>query len=71
MNEITEKRIEDLLETMDEWIDAWHDGPKMNVSLQRYLGMERAEYSEFVESPRTWAQNILSRQTKDHSKSEI
>ncbi len=70
MNKVTEEKISNLLETMDDWISAWHDGPEVGVSLCRYLGMKPGEYQEFVQSPRTWAQNILNKQAKDHSRSE-
>lgn len=70
MNEYSKKKIEDLLEAMDEWITVWHNGPNTGRSLHQYLQMSWQEYRVFAESPQTWAQNILDKKVKDHSRSE-
>lgn len=64
------EQIKSLLDTMDDWIEAWHAGPETGRSLHQYLQMSWTEYQQFVQSPQTWAQNILDRQAKDHSRSE-
>lgn len=66
----TPDQINGLLETMDDWITAWHDGPETGRALHQYLQMSWTEYQEFVQRPQTWAQNILDKRSKDHSRSE-
>lgn len=59
-----ESAIKELLDTMDDWIDAWHAGPDTGKSLHQYLQMSWEEYQTFVQRPLEWAQNILRRKTK-------
>lgn len=66
-----ELTVADVLDTVDSWIEAWHDGPDVGVPLHRYLGMTWTEYRTFVERPQEWAQNMLLKVNKvSHSSSE-
>jgi hypothetical protein len=48
------------LETIDDFIDAWHNEPG-GESLCQYLGMEKAEYSLWVRDPDALAYIIKAR----------
>lgn len=39
-----------LRETIDDWIDAWHDTPEAAVPLHVWLGWSWLEYKAFVET---------------------
>lgn len=39
-----------LLEDIDDYVDAWHDGDT-DLSMAKFLGMTEHEYSLFVENP--------------------
>lgn len=52
-----------LLEDVDDWIDAWHDGPS-TTDLDTFLGFEAAEGALFAERPEALRFIIASRRLR-------
>ncbi len=52
--------FQELVEDMDDAVEAWHNGHGENVSLQEYLGLTRALYEVWVLSSSQAFQECLA-----------